>query len=409
MNQPVMEYSPISPSRAHRIKLAVILGSLATIGPLSIDMYLPAFPLIAKELNTSASLVQLSLTFFLIGLALGQLFTGPFSDIRGRRFPLMIGLVIYCAASLLCAWSPSIWTLIILRFVQGLAGSAGIVISRAIVRDLYSGSELTKFFSLLMLVNGLGPIMAPIIGGQLLHFTSWQGIFILLGIIGLLLLTTSFLGLPETLPSERRAKGGFKNTLKTFRGLITDRTFMGYALSQGFVFAAMFAYIAGSSFVFQNIFGVSPQMYSVIFAVNGVGIVIATQVTGRLAGRIRETTLLVTGLRISALGGITLLAMIVTEAGLWAVLIPLFFVVSSVGIVNTTAFSLAMQSQGKSAGSAAALLGVMSLFIGGLVAPLVGLGGSHTAIPMGIVIAVASVSSILSHTVLARHRTDEAA
>lgn len=399
----------LEPSRSFRIKLAVILGSLATIGPLSIDMYLPAFPMIAEELHTNASQVQLSLTFFMIGLAIGQLFAGPFSDMHGRRMPLLIGLIFYSAASLLCALSPSIWTLILLRFVQGIAGSAGIVISRAIVRDLYSGSELTKFFSLLMLVNGLGPILAPIIGGQLLRFTSWQGVFVVLSIVGIALLFFAFFGLTESLPLEKRAKSGLKNTLITFRNLISDRTFMGYASSQGLVFAAMFAYISGSSFVFQNIFGVTPQMYSLIFAINGLGIIIATQITGRLAGRIGETTLLFFGLRLSAFGGIMLLIMILVGADLIAVLVPLFLVVSSVGIVNTTGFSLAMQSQGKAAGSAAALQGVLSISIGGMVAPLVGLAGSDTAIPMGIVIACASLGSILSYTILVRHKAKKAA
>ncbi|RXT15445.1 Bcr/CflA family multidrug efflux MFS transporter [Ammoniphilus sp. CFH 90114] len=397
------------PSGSHRIKFALILGSLATIGPLSIDMYLPAFPIIAEDLGTNASLVQLSLTFFLLGLSLGQLVVGPFSDIRGRRIPLLIGLLVYSSASLLCALSPSIEALLFFRFAQGLAGSAGIVLSRAIVRDLYSGSELTKFFSLLMLVNGLGPILAPIIGAKVLQFTSWHGVFVVLSIVGTILLITVSFWLPETLPKERRMTGGFKGTIRTFRQLLANRTFMGYAISQGLVFASMFAYISGSSFVFQNVFGVTPQMYSYIFALNGLGIILATQVTGRLAGRIGETTLLMIGLRMSALGGSILLIMLLLKASLFAVLPPLFFVVSSVGVVNTAGFSLAMQTQSKVAGSAAALLGVTSLLIAGLFAPLVGLGGSHTALPMGIVIACSSACSVLAYTVLVREKKQEAA
>lgn len=390
---------------SNRIKFALILGSLAAIGPFSVDMYLPAFPEITQEFTTSASPVQLSLTFFVFGLALGQLLAGPISDIHGRRKPLLVGLIIYSVASLLCAMSPSIWTLIILRFIQGLAGAAGIVIARAIVRDLYSGPELTKFFALLMLVNGVGPILAPIIGGQILLFTAWQGVFLVLTFIGLALFATVFFSLPETHPSERRMNGGISETVQTYKTLLTDRIFMGYALSQGFVFAALFAYISGSSFAFQNVFGVSPQVYSLIFAINGIGIIVATQVTGRLAGRINESTLLVSGLCLSALGGTVLLAMLLVETSIYFVLPPLFIVISSVGIVNTTGFSLAMQSQGKAAGSASALLGVMSFLIGGISAPLVGLGGSHTAVPMGIVIAVCGICSILSYFFLFRqHR-----
>jgi DHA1 family bicyclomycin/chloramphenicol resistance-like MFS transporter len=382
------------PSRAW---MAVVLGSLAAIGPLSMDMYLPALPTLAGDLHTSTSLAQASLTSCLLGLAIGQLFAGPLSDIRGRRIPLLAGLFIYAIASILCMFSSSIWMLITLRFIQGLAGAAGIVISRAMVRDLYSGLELTKFFSLLMLVNGVAPILAPIAGGQLLKITSWQGVFIVLFVLGILLLLAVLLGLKETLPPGLRSKSGIQHTLTTFGGLIRDRVFMGYALSQGLVIAAMFAYISGSPFVVQDIFGASPQLFSLIFAINSVGIIIAGQITGRLAGRISETKLLLIGLVLASLGGISLLIMTLIGAGLYGILMPLFFVVSSVGIVSTTSFSLAMQNQSRSAGSASALLGVLSFIFGGLVAPLVGLGGSGTAVPMGIVIAAADVGSLLCY------------
>lgn len=252
--------------------MALILGALSAFGPLSLDMYLPALPKLATDLQTNTSLSQLSLTACMLGLSLGQLLAGPISDVRGRRKPLLIGLLTYALVSFLCAISPSIVTLIFLRFVQGLAGAAGIVISRAIVRDLYSGSELTRFFSLLMLVNGVAPIFAPIAGGQILRFTSWQGVFVALGLIGAIMLLLVIVGLPETLPMSRRSKGGILNTFTTFRSLVKDRAFMGYAVSQGLVIAAMFAYIAGSPFVLQELFGVSPQMFSLLFAINGLGI-----------------------------------------------------------------------------------------------------------------------------------------
>jgi DHA1 family bicyclomycin/chloramphenicol resistance-like MFS transporter len=381
-----------------------VLGSLAAFGPLSIDMYLPSLPTIAEDLHASTSLSQLSLTSCLLGLALGQLLAGQLSDIRGRRMPLLIGLVIFSASSLLCALSSSVWGLIVLRFIQGMAGAAGIVISRAIARDLYSGTQLTKFFSLLMLVNGAAPILAPIAGGQLLRVTSWPGVFVILSILGVVMLLAVLFGLPETLPVQGRSNGGIKNTLATFRSLISDRVFMGYALSQGLVTAAMFAYISGSPFVIQHIFGASPQMFSLFFAINGLGIIIATQITGRLAGKINETKLFVSGLGLASLGSIILLVMILVGAGLYAILPPLFVVVSSVGIVSTTAFSLAMQNQGQSAGSASALLGLLSFIFGGIAAPLTGLGGSNTAIPMGVVIAIADIGSILCYVILIRNR-----
>jgi MFS transporter, DHA1 family, multidrug resistance protein len=392
-----------TPSQSRRLWMAIVLGTLAAFGPLSIDMYLPALPDIAKELHTTPSLVQLSLTFFLIGLSLGQLLAGPLSDVYGRRKPLLIGLIIFFVASLLCAFSQSIWGLIILRLIQGIAGSAGIVISRAIVRDLYSGSELTKFFSLLALVNGVAPVLAPIVGAQLLRIAPWQGVFMVLSVIGLIMFLIVLFGLSETLPIDSRSLGGIKNTLTTFQKLFFDRSFIGYALSQGLVFAAMFAYISGSPFVLQNIYGASPQVFSLIFAINGIGIIISSQITGRLAGWISERKLFVVGLCIAFIGSITLLIMLLLNTSLYAILPPLFFVVSSVGVVSTAGFSLAMQNQGKSAGSASALLGVLSLVFGAIVAPLVGLGG-NPAISMGIVIAIASVSSILSYIFLVARR-----
>jgi DHA1 family bicyclomycin/chloramphenicol resistance-like MFS transporter len=390
------------PSRKQRLQLAVILGAITTIGPLSVDMYLPALPTLVSDFGTTAALVQLSLTFFLLGLASGQLVAGPLSDVYGRRGPLLIGMLIYAVSSLLCAFSPSIGLLIALRFIQGLAGSVGVVVSRAAVRDLYSGSELTRFFSLLMVVNGLGPILAPIIGGQLLRVTNWQGIFLVLFAAGIVFCLTIILRLPETLPKERRSKSGLKGTLLTFRDLLGNRKFMGYALSQGFVTAAMFAYISGSSFVLQNMFAVSPQVYSLIFAVNGLGIIITGQLAGRLAGKVSETKLLLSGILLCTIGGLLLLLTVLIGGGLIPILICLFLVVSSVGIVGATSFSLAMQDQGEAAGSASALIGLIPLLLGSCVAPLVGLGGVESALPMAIVIACTGVLSILSYQLLIR-------
>ncbi|KWX76297.1 multidrug effflux MFS transporter [Paenibacillus jilunlii] len=390
------------PSRKQRLQIAVILGAISAIGPLSIDMYLPALPALGADFGAGAALVQLSLTFFLLGLASGQLVAGPLSDVYGRRTPLLIGMLVYAVSSLLCAFTPSIGLLVMLRFIQGLAGSVGVVISRAAVRDLYSGSELTKFFSLLMIVNGLGPILAPVIGGQLLRVTTWQGVFVVLFAAGLIFFATILLRLPETLPKERRLSSGIRGTLRTFAVLLGNGRFMGYALSQGFVSAAMFAYISGSSFVLQNIFGVSPQMYSVIFAVNGLGIILSGQIAGRLAGRVGEQKFLVSGLLLCTLGGVLLLLTVLAGGGLLPILICLFAIVSSVGVVGTTSFSLAMQDQGDSAGSASALLGLLPLLLGSCAAPLVGLGGSETALPMAMVIAGAGVCSILCFLLLCR-------
>ncbi|MBE0340159.1 Bcr/CflA family efflux MFS transporter [Paenibacillus sp. 28ISP30-2] len=382
--------------------IAFVLGALSAFGPLSIDMYLPSLPTLADNLHTTTSLAQLSLTACLLGLAVGQIVAGPLSDVRGRRGPLVVSLVLYAAASLLCVFAPNIGVLIGLRFIQGLTGSAGIVISRAVARDLYSGRELTRFFSLLMLVNGVAPIAAPVLGGVLLNFVSWRGVFMVLCVVGVAMLIAVVLGLPETLPVSRRSSGGLKQTLRTLGHLFTDRRFMGYAFSQALITGAMFAYIAGSPFVLQDIFGVSPQTYSIIFAVNGLGIVLFSQLTGRLVGRFSERQLLLSGLLIAAVAGISLLTVAFTGGQLFAVLVPLFFVVSCVGIVSTTTTSLAMQSQQRSAGSASAMLGLLPLLLGSIASPLVGLGSGTTPIPMAIVIAIAEVGALLSFMVLAK-------
>lgn len=383
-----------------RVRMALILGTLSAFGPLSLDMYLPALPTLADEFGSSTSYAQLSLTACMIGLALGQLLAGPLSDVRGRRIPLIAGLVLYTIASILCLVSPTMGSFVVLRFIQGLAGAAGIVIARAVVRDVYEGPELTRFFSLLMLINGVAPIAAPIIGGQILTYTSWRGVFILLSLIGVLALLAVIFGLGETLPAQKRSSGGLKQTLLTFGSIARNRRFMGYALTQGFAAAGMFAYISGSPFVLQKIYGVSPQMFSICFAINGLGIILASQIAGRLAGKVSETRLLIAGLLIAAVGGTSLLIAILAGGGLISVLSPLFLVVSSVGLINTASFALAMADQAKSAGSASALIGVMTFLFGGIVAPLVGLGGEHTAVPMGIVIACADLGALFLYIVM---------
>jgi MFS transporter, DHA1 family, multidrug resistance protein len=393
---------PITDMKTHRLWMALVLGSLSAFGPLSIDMYLPGLPTLTKELQTTASVGQLSLTACLIGLALGQLFVGPLSDVRGRRKPLIIALVTYSFASLLCSFSSTIWMLIFLRFIQGASGAAGIVISRASVRDLYSGTELTKFYALLMLINGAAPILAPIAGGQLLHFVSWRGIFITLFLIGLLMFAAVAFRFQETLSKENRLTGGVKQTLVTFRILITNRDFMGFAITQGLIFAGMFAYISGSPFVLENIFHVTPQSFSVIFAANGVGIIIASQITGRLAGKVSEYKMFIFGLLLASFGSVALLISVIANIGLLGIIPSLFFVVSSVGIVATTSFSLAMQKQEKTAGSASAILGVIGFVFGAVVAPLVGIGGSNSSLPMGIVIAFCDIGAVILFFLLKR-------
>ncbi|REK76934.1 multidrug effflux MFS transporter [Paenibacillus paeoniae] len=387
-------------SKSKRLLIAIILGTLAGIGPLSIDMYLPALPAISLDLEASASLAQLSLTATLIGIALGQLILGPISDWKGRRAPLLIGMSSYAIISLLCVVAPNITFFIVLRFIQGVVGSAGIVIAFASVRDLYSGPELTKFLALLMLVNGTAPIIAPIAGGEIVTLTSWRGVFVVLAILGVALFTAVFFGLKETLPVERRSEGGLAHTLITYRGLLGNPGFMGYAFTQGFIMAAMFAYISGSSFVLQELYGMTPREFSLVFASNGIGVILTTQIASRLAGKVAPRKLLMAGLMIAMTGALLLIASVTFLASLPVVLAGFFFIVSSVGLVMSTSTSLALQDQGGTAGSASALLLSMSFVLGGIAAPLTGLGGKETAAPIAIVITGLVVAAITSYMLL---------
>jgi DHA1 family bicyclomycin/chloramphenicol resistance-like MFS transporter len=384
------------------VRIVLILGALSAFGPLSIDMYLPSLPSLSRDLGASASVAQLTLSFCLLGLALGQIIAGPVSDTLGRRRPLIVGLVAYALASLLCMVAPSIYVLIVLRLVQGTAGAAGIVIALATVRDKYSGIAAARFLAMLLLVSGIAPIAAPIIGGLLLRVMSWRGIFFILAIVVSILLVAVVTYLGETLPPERRQNGELLTVLATFRRLLTDRGFVGYALSCGLAFAAMFAYISGSPFVIQDIYGLSPQVFSLIFGSNALGLAIAGQVSGRLVGRVSPRKLLTGGLIATALGGTTLLLTVLTNIGLIGILPALFVIVASIGMVLPNATALALADHPRSAGSASALVGVLQFAIGAAAAPLVGVAGTRTALPMALVIAILGVSALLTFFLLGR-------
>ncbi|HCN58285.1 MAG TPA: Bcr/CflA family drug resistance efflux transporter [Exiguobacterium sp.] len=396
-----------SPIQTKRLTLILILGSLAALGPLSIDMYLPAFPDMSRSFGASASSIQLSLTACMLGMALGQIIVGPLSDVRGRKRPLLLALSAYLLASLACAFAPTIEVLIALRFVQGAAGASGIVISRAIVRDLFEGPELTKFFAALSLVNGTAPILAPIIGGQILRFGDWRIVFYLLAVLSTLMLIAVAFRLPETLPVHHRVEGNLKTTFQTFGRLLSDRTFIGYAFAQAFAMGAMFAYISGSPFVLQNIYGASPQQFSFLFGLNGIGIILAAQTAGRLAGRVDSERMMRIALTVVAMAGICLFLALTLSDSLILVMIPLFFVVSSVGMISTLGFTLAMQNYGSTAGSASALLGLLPMLVGSLVSPLVGVMGEESALPMGLIIMTLDCLALLIYTLLIVRRKQE--
>ncbi len=397
-----VEETVTRPSTTGRARFVLILGGLSAFGPLSIDMYLPALPQMAGELHAADSTVQLTLSAFIIGLALGQLILGPLSDAVGRRKPLVAGLALYMVGSVLCALAPSADLLIAARAVQAFGAAAGIVIARATVRDLYSGTAMTKFFSLLMLVNGLAPILAPIIGGQILNWTSWRGVFVCLTVFGAILLAVVFFLLPEPLPEERRTPARFGSVMRTYASLLADRSFLGYALASGLMFGSLFAYISGSSFALQGVYGLSPQDYSLVFGLNGIGIVLVGQLNGRIVGRFPERKLLTVGLVVAAIAGFGVLTAVAMDLSLVGLLIPLFILVSSIGMVAPNASSLALAEQARSAGSASALLGVLQFVVGGLATPLVGLGGAGTAVPMGITMAGFGVLALLAFVTMTR-------
>jgi MFS transporter, DHA1 family, multidrug resistance protein len=365
-----------------RPALIVILGSMVAIGPLSIDMYLPGLPEITRSLDASAAEVQLTLTACVAGIALGQLVAGPASDRFGRRRPLIVGLIAYSGVSLLCALAPTVHLLTGLRFLQGFAGGAGIVIGRAVVRDLYAGAAAARLFSSLMLVTGLAPILAPVIGAQVLKVTSWQGIFVVLAGLSLAIVTLAALALPETL--KHRDPGG--HTLRTIRDLLMRRSFIGHALTAGLAFGALFAYISGSPFVLQEVYGLSPEAFSAAFGANGLGLVIGSQVNARLVIHYGPALLLRRALLVIVAASTALLAVVALgDLGVWPVIVTTFVVMSSLSFVMPNATALALAEHGEVAGTASALLGVTQFLVGGLAAPLVGIGGTGSAVPMAVV------------------------
>lgn len=378
---------PQSRHLKNRLWLAIMLGSLAAFGSLTVDMYLPSFPAIAESFQTDASHVQLSLTAALLGLAGGQLIIGPISDARGRKKPLVFFLFLFIIASLLCFIAPSIWVFIFARCMQGFSASASVVIARAIARDLYSGTSLTQFFSMLMVMTGLSPILAPIIGSTILEAVGWRSVFAVLAFIAVLMVVIICVTFEESLPRSRRTKNNLRQTVHTFGDLVKERMFIGIALAQGFIMAGAFAFVAGSPFLYQTLYGVSPSAYSLLIALNGIGIIIGNQLAGRLATILPERTLLFYGLILSSFTSFLLIMMFLFNAPLVFVVLPVFIMLMCVGVANTTCFSLAMETQGHRAGSAAALMGLLPYLFGATVSPIVGLLVETNAWPMGVIMS----------------------
>ncbi|WP_456272019.1 Bcr/CflA family efflux MFS transporter [Bacillus sp. AK031] len=385
------------PTGKERIGLAFLLGMLGILGPLNIDMYLPSFPEIGEDLNAAASLVQMSLTSCLLGLAAGQVVVGPISDAKGRRKPLLLFIFLFALSSILCALAPSISILVAARFLQGFTASAGIVLSRAVVRDVFSGRELTKFFALLMVINATAPMAAPIAGGAilLLPFATWNTIFYFLGFLGFIIVAVIAFKLKETLPPEKRIPSTAGSSIRTMGSLFRDRSYIGYVLTIGLIHGGSFAYVAGTPFVYQGIYGVSPQAFSILFGINGLAIISGSFIIGRFGGIIHERRLLKIAVITAVSATSFLLVMTIIEGPLAAIVMPIFIYMTTMGMVLTSTFTLAMEHQGHRAGSASALLGMLPLVVGAIVAPLVGIDES-TAVPMGAVLFITSFLGALT-------------
>ncbi len=377
-----------------RLRLVLVLGFLIALGPLTIDLYLPALPAITADLQTTAAAVQLTLTGTLAGLALGQLLIGPVSDAVGRRRPLLIGVGVHIVASALCVVAPNLAVLGGLRVLQGLGAAAAAVVAMAVVRDLFVGLAAAKLFSRLMLVMGAAPILAPTLGGIVLAWTEWRGVFVVLAVIAVAILGVAALALPETLPSARRRSGGVAGTVRTYGSLLRDRTFVGLILVAGLAMAAMFAYVSGSSFVFQRQYGMTEQQFGFTFGAGAIGLILATQLNVRLLRRWSPAQILISALSFGALAGVVLLVLAVTGVGgLPGVLAPLWLVLASAGLALPNAPALALSRHGEAAGTAAALLGAVQFGVGALAAPLVGTLGTG-AVAMSVVIAAGMLSAV---------------
>jgi DHA1 family bicyclomycin/chloramphenicol resistance-like MFS transporter len=370
------------------------------MGPAAIDMYVPALPGIAADLDVSVASTQLTLTTFLIGLGAGQLVAGPLSDVFGRRPPLLASIAVYAAAGVACAVANAIPVLATARFAQGLAAAAGIVISRAIVRDLYSGPALARTYSRLYLLMGLAPIVAPVVGTQVLRFASWRAIFGVLVCFAAALFVAAAVRLPETLPSERRTTAGFRTTTTTFRSLLAHRGLVGWAVTLGCGTGALVACVSGAPFVVQDVYGESPQVYGFLVLLGGVAVVAANQLNARLLRTVSSERLLLLGFAGSATVGFALLLVGDTAlAPFVACFVGLF---AAYGFTLANATALALREQAAVAGSAAAFLGLVQYGTGALAAPLAGLAGGERVAALGIVVSCFALAGTVGALVTAR-------
>lgn len=373
--------------------LELLLGALTAFAPLSIDMYLPAFPAIGKDLGVSAASVELTLASFFAGVALGQLLSGPLTDRFGRTRPLYAGLVLYCLGSLGCALAPSAGMLVLWRFIQALGGSVGMVVPRAVVRDLHSGVGAARMMSRLVLVMGVAPILAPLLGGFVVNAFGWRAIFVCHAVAGALALGAVLLALPETSPQ----RSPMSRALRNMTDMLRSPDFTGYVFTTALAQAGMFAYIAGSAFVFITLHGIPPEKFGWFFGTNAAGLVLSSQINHRILSRFTPSQVLVRAVSVAALAGATLVGAALTGVGgLWGIAVPLFVFVSSLGFINPNAMALALEKQGARAGVASAVLGALQFTLAAGASSAVSAIHDGTAAPMALVVAAAAVLALIT-------------
>ena len=392
-------------SPRQRLVYIVLLGSLTALGSFTIDLYLPAFPVIEEDLGVSTALIQLTLTATTLGFAVGQLLVGPWSDRVGRRLPLIVATSIHVMASVGIALSPGIEWLFVFRVLQGVGAAAGSVVALAIVRDLFGGLPLVRMISRLSLVSGLAPILAPVIGSQLLLIMPWRGMFLLLAAYGAIALLAAAFLIVETLPPARRVDLGHSTTRQRYGALFADRVFIGVAIIAGMTFSGLFAYLASSAFLFQDVYGLDAQQYGLLFAANSIGVVAGVQASAFLARFVGPQWILAVALAALLLAAAAIVVLDIAGAGLVGVLVPLWFFIFACGFTFPATQVLALAGHASEAGTAASLLGAVNFGLAGLISPIVGLFGIANAIPMGGVMGCTALVSIVVLWSIVRPRT----
>jgi len=392
-------------SSRQRLVYVIVLGALTALGPFTVDLYLPAFPAVEKDLDTSVAAIQLTLTATTIGFALGQLVVGPWSDKIGRRTPLIVATALHIVASLGIIYAPTVEWVGVLRVLQGMGAAGGGVVAVAMVRDLFGGLPLVRMMSRLALVNGLAPVIAPVIGSQLLLFTDWRGIFGFLTIYGVLVIAAAFFFLVETQPAARRGDLGHSTARERYRSLFTDRIFVGVTIVAGMTFTGLFAYLSSSSFLFQEVYAFDAQQYGYLFAVNSLGIIIGVQSSSRLARYVGPQWILLGAVSLMLVAASTILVLDIMQVGLLGILIPLWFFILACGFAFPVQQVLAIDGHGGEAATAASLMGAVNFGLAGLLSPIIGLFGIHNAIPMAVMMVATTTVSLLVIAFVVRPKT----